>query len=168
MKWVKQILVIIVLISFFPINTLAKEKINVYVFKKEGCNYCENALSFFNAMDEEYKSYFNLVVKDVKESDTNVLLKKIVNYFKINMKGVPLIVIGNQTFEGFNDDMKEKIKSAIKTNYENESADVVLPLMTTSKTKENSSSIIWIILAIIVGIFFLWYIVKDDKKVQKK
>ena len=84
------------------------------------------------------------------------------------MKGVPLIVIGNQTFEGFNDDMKEKIKSAIKTNYENESADVVLPLMTTSKTKENSSSIIWIILAIIVGIFFLWYIVKDDKKVQKK
>ncbi len=162
-KKFKKLLLVLSVLALLPLGVSAKDKVNVYLFKKEGCPRCAEALEFFNGLDEEYKSYFNLVIKDVSKTDTNALLKKVVNHFKVNMKGVPFMVIGNQTYEGFKvGETEEQLKTAIKTNYENETRDVVASLMVNKK--KNSSSIIWILLAIIVGIGFLMVMAKDNKK----
>ncbi len=166
MKKCKKGLILLAILALLPMGVFAKDKVNVYMFKKVGCPHCENALTFFDGLDEEYKSYFNLITKDVSESGTDALLKKIVNYFHISMKGVPFIVIGDKTFEGFNEETPEQLKTAIKEAYENETPDVVAPLMITKK--KNSTSILWVILAIIVGIVFLSNVAKEkDEEIEE-
>ena len=159
MKKFKKVLLVLAILALLPIGVLAKDKVNVYMFKKEGCPHCANALTFLNGLDEEYQNYFNLITKDVSETGTNTLLKKIVNYFRINIKGVPFIVIGDKTFEGFNEETGEQLKTAIKEAYENETPDVVAPLMVIEK--KNSSGVLWIILAIIAGVIFLGCMAKE-------
>lgn len=162
-KKFKKFLLVLSVLALLPLGVSAKDKVNVYLFKKEGCPHCAEALNFFNGLDSEYQSYFNLITKDVSESDTNAILKKIVNHFRISMRGVPFIVIGDQTFEGFKaGETDVNLKNAIKENYENETPDVVASLMV--EKKKNSSNIVWIILAIILGICFLGVMAKDDKK----
>ena len=161
MKKNRKLIWAIVFLAMLPVSVLAKEKVNVYVFKKEGCPHCANAITFFNGLDDEYQSYFNLVLKDVSVTENSQLIKKVANTFKISIKGVPFIVIGNKTFEGFKTDFEEDIKTAIKDAYENETPDVIAPLMFEKKT--SSKNILWIILAIIIGILFLGIMAKEKE-----
>lgn len=167
MKKVKNLLLILTVIALLPLSVFAKDKVNVYLFKKQGCSHCANALAFFNNLDEEYQSYFNLVTKELQNNETNnELLKKTINYFKVNLTGVPFIVIGEQTFEGYSEKFDEQIKEAIKNAYENESRDVVASLM-EDKTNESAITII-ILIAVVFGVIFLVRMAKDNNEEEPK
>lgn len=149
-------------------ETETKSKINVYMFRGEGCPHCEEALEFFDklAEDEEYSNYYNLVKYEVWYDETNAeLMQKVAKELKEEASGVPYIVIGEKTFSGYASSYDDQIKEAIKTAYESDDyKDVVKSVKgSTKKTKEvkESSPIVPIIviggvaIVVIAGIVVL-------------
>lgn len=164
MKKIKKIILVFAILTMLPIGVFAKEKVNVYLFKREGCGFCANALSFFTALSEdaEYQNYFNLVAKDVLNSKENSeLMEKSAKKLGVEISGVPFIVIGTEYFEGYSNTFDDQIKSVIKNAYENESEDIVASLI--GSEDDNSSAItIIILLAVVAGIAFLIYMAKEN------
>ena len=174
MKKIKRLLLILTILGMLPLGVFAKEKVNAYLFKREGCQYCANARAFFEelATDAEYKEYFNFVIKDVSSSENNSLMEATAKKFGVTLRGVPFIVIGEKYFEGYDSSFNDDIKSAIKTAYENETVDMV----TSDKQKDSTSATtIIILLTFVSGIVFFIYMAKDttttvkpEKKVETK
>lgn len=169
MKKIKYVLLVFTIMALLPLTAFAKEKVNVYLFKREGCAYCANALTFFTNLskDEEYQNYFTLVTKDVSNKNHASLMEKTAKYFNVDLKGVPFIVIGEQHFEGYASTFDEQLKIAIKNTYENEIKDVVLSL-TNEKDSNDAAITIIILLAIISGIAFLIYMAKENQEVEEQ
>ncbi len=156
---------LLILVMFLPTIVFAKEKVNVYLFRKDGCGYCADALTFFNelARDNEYKNYFTLVTKEVSKSKKNSkLMAQVGKYFNDDLKGVPYIVIGEQTIKGYSNDYNDQIKSAIKTAYENESRDIVAEFISQNSDDNAAASTIIILFAIVAGIGFIVYIARNN------
>lgn len=96
----------------------SKEKINIYLFYGEGCPHCEELKNYLNSLDNKEKSYFNIYTFEVWNNSTNQqFMKESAKYLNKEVSGVPLLIIGNKTFEGYNESMNIKIKKAIKTEY---------------------------------------------------
>lgn len=127
MKKLKLLLAMLLIFSFaMPMvkaeETVAgsseKSEVNVYLFKGNGCGYCANALSFFEEIEKDYGHYFNLVEYEVwYNKDNSDLMYEVADYMGATIKGVPFIVIGNESFPGFNDALKESIKKQIVDEY---------------------------------------------------
>lgn len=158
MKKIKSLLLVLTILAVFPLGVFAKEKVNVYLFKREGCMYCAGALSFFESLseDEEYQNYFNLVTKDVSNIENSNLMNKTAKKLGVTLSGVPFIVIGEQHFEGYTESYNDSLKEAIKNAYEHESRDVV-----AEGNKDTSAATILILVAIVGGVAFLIYMAKD-------
>lgn len=96
----------------------SKEKINIYLFYGEGCPHCEELKNYLNSLDNKEKSYFDIYTFEVWNNSTNQqFMKESAKYLNKEVSGVPFLIIGNKTFEGYNESMNIKIKKAIKTEY---------------------------------------------------
>lgn len=160
-------MIVFAILAMLPIGVFAKEKVNVYLFKREGCGYCANALAFFNSLseDEEYKNYFNLVTKEVLNNKVNSdLMEKTAKKLNVDLSGVPFIVIGDKPFEGYSNAYDEQIKEAIKNAYEMESKDIVASI---DEKKDTSATTIVILIAVVAGIAFLIYMAKDSNSTEE-
>lgn len=163
MKKIKRFIMIFAILAMLPLGVFAKEKVNVYLFKREGCGFCANALTFFNSLseDEEYKDYFNLVTKEVLNNKGNSeLMEKTAKKLGVSLSGVPFIVIGNTHFEGYANTFDDQIKAAIKNAYEKESEDIVASI---TEKKDTSATTIVILIAVVAGVAFLIYMAKDTQ-----
>lgn len=173
MRKIKGFFCTLAILLLIPFNVFAdsKEKINVYIFKGEGCGFCAKALTFLNGLDAEYQSYFTLVEKEVWKDENNAAdMQKVANYFNENVKGVPYIIIGDKTFQGFDEEeYGEDIKKAIKESYENADGkyqDIVASILDNKPLKKdnNSAVTIIVIVAAIAGIGFLIYMARDEEE----
>lgn len=125
----KFIAVVMCLFSLSMVNVNAaksetKEKVNVYVFTKNGCGFCQKALQFLESLKEKYGKYYNVVEIEVFDAKWNADKEKeeILNYVAKargdEFDGTPYIVIGNNySFKGYNESFDEKIINAIKDSY---------------------------------------------------
>ena len=96
----------------------SKEKINIYLCYGEGCPHCEELKNYLNILDNKEKSYFNIYTFEVWNNSTNQqFMKESAKSLNKEVSGVPFLIIGNKTFEGYNESMNIKIKKAIKTEY---------------------------------------------------
>ncbi len=108
------------------IDNVTKEdnKVNIYFFYGNGCPHCENELSFFDEIEDEYGKYYNLYIFEVWYDDYNSNLLKIFSYsMGKSVNSVPYTIIGNEVISGFAEVSKNQIKNAIIKNY-NEDYDV--------------------------------------------
>lgn len=164
--------------------TPSDDKINIYLFRGEGCVYCNSFLGFLNDITEEYGKYFNLVSFEVWYDEANEeLLNEVADLLNEPAYGVPYIVIGKKVFGGYSDDIRDDIKSIIISEYEsnnrydvikeygktkhktfdesdekiNESNDIK---KTSNYTSENSFTIIWISSLMLVIVVTIILIVK--------
>lgn len=168
MKKFRKILLLFAILAFLPIGVNAKEKINVYLFRKTGCGYCEKALTFFTnlSQDSEYKNYFQLVEKEVSGSKENSnLMAKTAKVLNKEVSGVPFIVIGEESFIGYSNSYDDSIKEAIKNAYESENyKDIVAPMIKSDTKESNSAAITIIILVVsIAGVGFLVYMARENE-----
>ena len=178
MKKLKSFVLLLAVMLLLPISVFAEnEKINVYIFRGEGCGFCAKALAFFDSLDEEYKSYFNLVEREVWNDSGNASkMQEVASYFNEELKGVPYIIIGEKTFQGYAEDYDEDIKAAIKAGYENKDGsykDVVGPILNNEsvekKEDENTAAMtIIVVLAVVAGLGFLIYMARDDSVVEEE
>ena len=97
-----------------------KEKVNVYIFHSDTCPICKNAIEFFNSITDEYGEYFRLVKYEVSDSANAELMSIVGEYLEADTSGVPLIVIGETPYEGYNEILNEEIIELIEEEYENE------------------------------------------------
>lgn len=94
------------------------KKINIYVFWGNGCPHCRHLFEFLSSLDDEYKSYFNLYPFETwYDTKNQQLLSSFGTYMNKTIEGVPFMVIGSESFVGFNDTMSDSIKETIKNEY---------------------------------------------------
>lgn len=158
------ITLLILLLLVLPLNSaLAKDKINVYLFRGEGCPHCEEALEFFKKLssDEEYGKYYNLKKYEVWYNQENAsLMEKVSTELKENVTGVPYIVVGEKTFSGYSSENEDQIKKAIKEAYESNSYKDIVKIVNS----KNNYSILPIVITIGAAVIIIVGLVVIAKK----
>lgn len=148
MKKYKFIIILLMIVTLMmPLSGVAKtkEKVNVYIFKGEGCGYCANAIEFFESIKDEYGKYFNLVEYEVwYNKENSKLMDKVEEYLDIKITGVPFIIVGNDTYPGFIYEWGDDITKSIIQEYNKdleERKDIIEELLpNTNKNVSNYSS----------------------------
>ena len=121
-KYILLLIIIIIPISFVKAEeTTNKEKVLLYVFYGENCDWCEELHAYLDelALDNEYNYMYKLVDLEVwNDADNNNLMAKVADYFDYSLKGVPYIVCGDSFITGFNKEKTpDQIKKLIKDAY---------------------------------------------------
>lgn len=136
---------------------------NVYLFRGEGCTYCNRLITFLDSVIDDYD--VNVVVYEVTNNPDNWnYYKKIGALFDFNPSSYPYLVIGEETFDGYASDDDEYILSALSELVDAEKPyDVVDVLATRNDEKPNDSAVVVIILcAVIVMGFYLGFKIKTN------
>ena len=185
MKKIKYLLVAAIIL-LFPFVASAKEKINVYIFRGEGCPHCEEALEFFDTLeaDEEYSKLYELKTYEVwYDEENSKLMQDVADALGEEVGGVPFIVIGTKTFAGYASSMDNQIKTAIKTAYESDDYKDVVKEVSDGKYVPEKYKFPVVPVAIVAGVVILAVIgmviftsekdeeevtVKEAKKVEVK
>ena len=141
------------------------KKVNVYFFRGEGCSHCAEAEEWFDSIKEEYSEYYNLIDYEVwYNTDNSDLMQKVADARGEEAEGVPYIIIGDKSWNGFDSSYEEDMINQIKSVYAQDVKDRydIMTLLTDSKTskKDSNASDILVLLAIIIvagGIGFVIY-----------
>ncbi len=166
----------------------------IYLFRGKGCGYCRSFLTFLNSIVPEYGKYFRVVSYEVWQDEGNApLLNGFSNTLKVEVEGVPFIIIGDKYFPGYANVYDDQIKKAIMDQYENKNKDNLIEeamknassegyinpsdetdsgdLYNTSKNESqlNTSAILWSLVFVTVGtsiILIVNYV--QNKRVEEK
>ena len=148
---------------------------NVYIFRGNGCGYCERLLTFLGTIAEEYQDKVNFVVYEVADNTDNWdLYEKVGAKFGDEVSGYPYMVIGTKVFNGYASSDDEEIVNEIETLISSDDPyDVVAEVESGNldevKTEEESSS--GIVLAFIFGVIIVLILIMGytlNKKSPKK
>jgi len=144
----------------------------IYLFRGQGCSHCKDFLEYLNGIVEKQGKMFKLRSYEVwNNSDNNELKEKVVETLKIDATGVPLIVVGNDSFYGFDDSTPKKLEKALESEYKkkkSERYDVIKDASELQKKEEkskksNSAIILLIPIVLIAIIIFLSREPKQNK-----
>lgn len=90
------------------------EKFNMYLFWGDGCVHCHNLKIFLNDLQPKYKDMFELYAFEVwGNPDNQTLMGRFAKTMGDSPRGVPYLVVGDKSFNGFSESMKEDIIQAI-------------------------------------------------------
>lgn len=131
------------------------KKVNVYFFRGEGCSHCAEAEEWFDSIKEEYSEYYNLVDYEVwYNTDNSDLMQKVADARGEEAEGVPYIIIGDKSWNGFDSSYEEDMINQIKSVYAQDVKDRydIMTLLNDSKTskKDSNANDVLVLLAIIV------------------
>ena len=148
---------------------------NIYIFRGNGCGYCERLLTFLGTIAEEYQDKVNFVVYEVADNTDNWdLYEKVGAKFGDEVSGYPYMVIGTKVLNGYaSSDDEEIIETIEEYAAEENPYDVVAEVESGNldevKTEEESSS--GIVLAFIFGVVIVLILIMGytlNKKSPKK
>ncbi|MFW5852979.1 MAG: hypothetical protein ACOCUR_03030 [Nanoarchaeota archaeon] len=78
------------------------EKVQVYFFWGEGCQYCANQKEFHDELEEMFPGQVQFMEFETYYNPENVdFMRKLGAKYNMNPRSVPLTFIGDQYFEGF-------------------------------------------------------------------
>ncbi len=116
-------------------TTVAGEKVNLYVFYSETCGNCANLHTYISetlSKDKKHNYMYELVDYNAASSYNATLMSLVADKFNISSDKrdrVPLVVIGEQYFVGFDvEESPKKIVDAIEKAYKEKQTDVVAGL----------------------------------------
>ena len=93
-------------------------EVNVYFFRGEGCSHCAEAEAWFESIEEEYGSKFKIVDYETWYNSENAeLMQEVAKARGEKAEGVPYIIIGNQSWNGFTESYEQEMINEIKSNY---------------------------------------------------
>ena len=94
---------------------------NVYIFRGNGCGYCQRLLTFLASIAEDYQDKVNFVVYEVAQNSDNWdFYEKVGAKFGDTIEGYPYMVIGKKVFNGYASSDNEEIISALDELAESE------------------------------------------------
>ena len=138
-------------------NTESKE-VKIYFFRGEGCPHCQDAEEWFKSIEEEYGSFFEIVDYETWQNEDNAkLMQEVAEARGETAEGVPYIIVGDKSWNGFTESYEEEIIDQIKTMFEQpvaERYDIMTYLKTGKKAdKEESSNdvLVLVVVLLVVG-----------------
>ena len=152
---------------------------NVYIFRGNGCGYCERLLTFLGTIAEEYQDKVNFVVYEVADNTDNWdLYEKVGAKFGDEVSGYPYMVIGTKVFNGYaSSDDEEIIETIEEYAAEENPYDVVAEVESGNldevkiETENNATAVVLVFIfgVVIVLIVFAGYIInkKESKTIKK-
>ena len=131
-----------------------ENKINLYLFRGEGCPHCKNEEKWLKQIKEKYGDYLNVYDFEVWYNEENQgKYIKATERMEINTNSIPFTIIGKKTFVGFSDTIQDNIEKTIK-DYIGEDVNknhMKLPLLGEIDVKKASLPLIAIVLGFIDG-----------------
>ena len=120
-------LIISILFILIPINILANENVNIYVFHNYNCSYCQKALDYFYNLQAKDTSIhlFDYELLEDSHAFNRSNYNKVLTLLNINKQSVPLIIIGNEYLIGFSPSIQEEIEKKLIYYKENNYEDIV-------------------------------------------
>lgn len=139
-------------------NTTEKKEVPVYLFHGDGCGFCASAKEWFASIEEEHGSKFEIIDYETWHNTDNAeLMEEVADVRGEVAEGVPYIIVGNKSWNGFTEEMAEEILSEINSVYEQEEKDRydVMNFLEDTKKKEkekgNSGDVVALILIVLVS-----------------
>ena len=147
------------------------KEVKIYFFRGETCSHCAETEEWFESIEEEYGSKFKVIDYEVWNNEENAELMDRVAYARgEEADGVPYIIIGNHSWNGFADEYKDEILDAINSEYEKEVSSrydimALLPSLEKNvKEKSKSSDIVALIIIVLVVGGVTYGIIQARKK----
>lgn len=143
--------------------TESEDKVNVYLFRGQGCSHCYEFLEYVaNTLIKEKGDKINVVTYEVWNDKNNAeLMEKVAKHFDEEAGGVPFIIIGDKTFSGYAESMNKELNDAIDKLYDSEEKyDVfekmgVDPNEEKKETKTDNSSVVAFTIVALVAVIVL-------------
>ncbi len=142
MKIFKHILFALVLFILLIPNTLAKEKVNIYLFYGKGCPHCEQLKEKLEYLKNQYpiKVYMYEIWYDSNNSE---LATMVANKLNTTINGVPFTILNNTSISGYSSGttvnlLKYNINMALNSNND----DIILSIDDITNSEKYSFSII--------------------------
>lgn len=102
------------------LETKKDGKVVIYFFRGEGCPHCQEAEEWFDSIKGEYGDLFTIVDYETWYNQDNAkLMEAIAKSRGETVGGVPYIIIGNKSWNGFTESYEQEIINELKTNYNN-------------------------------------------------
>ena len=137
------------------------KEVNVYFFRGQGCSHCAEAEEWFKSIEEEYGSYFKVVDYETWYNEDNAkLMQEVADARGEKAEGVPYIIIGDQSWNGFSQSYAEDMINQIKAVYAqdvSERYDIMtyLPYIKDGKktddSKDSNDALALIIIILVTG-----------------
>ena len=137
------------------------KEVNVYFFRGQGCSHCAEAEEWFKSIEEEYGSYFKVVDYETWYNEDNAkLMQEVADARGEKAEGVPYIIIGDQSWNGFSQSYTEDMINQIKAVYAqdvSERYDIMtyLPYIKdgkkADKDKDSNDALALIIIILVAG-----------------
>ena len=147
------------------------KEVKLYFFRGEGCPHCQEAEEWFKSIEEEYGQYFEVVDYETwNNTDNAELMQKVAAARNETAEGVPYILVGNKSWNGFTESYEPEIIEQIKSEYEKSDEDRydIMKYLDSDQKEEKSSSsdvvALIIILAVVSGICFGVYKLKQSNE----
>lgn len=148
------------------------DQIIIYMFRGDRCSYCQKFLNFLNENVKEYGKYFKLRSFEIWHNENNAaLMEDVAEHFNKTTRGVPLIVIGEKVFQGYNSSYDEEILETITNYYNNKDTynDVVATFLIEKEESTIGSAITIIVLvSAIAGSGLLIYMAKGETTTEER
>lgn len=181
MKKLKYIVLLLIAALVLPITVFAEgeevtstesNEVKVYFFRGEGCSHCAEAEAWFESIEAEYGSYFEIIDYETWYNQDNAdLMQRVAEARGEEAQGVPYIIIGNKSWNGFTESYESEMIEQIKSEFEKDVADrydIIKLLPTLSEEKESSTAsdiiALIVILAVVGGICFGVYKARNKTK----
>ena len=170
MKKMKYVILLLLAVVVFPFSAFAEgeeviatnegsNKVNVYLFRGEGCPHCQEAEEWFKSIEGEYGEYFQVVDYETWNNEDNAaLMQDVAEARGEEAEGVPYIIIGNKSWNGFAESYEGEIIDQIKAEFAKNPEDrydimTLLPKSNKKAKKDDTAGII-ISCLLIFGIIF--------------
>lgn len=103
------------ILTIFSAAQAAKDKVDIYLFRGEGCSHCAQLEPYLLYLqDETYKGKINLHEYEIWYNEENAkLASQFLEAYGETDNGVPMTFIGVHYISGFNDGMQADFKAAI-------------------------------------------------------
>lgn len=136
MKNIYKIFIILLFLGFLAIPAKANPGINVYFFYGDGCPHCTKEEGFLDKLEVENENVSVYRYEVWKNSNNAELLQKLSKSMNLQIRGVPLTVIGDRTVSGYYNEETTgaKILSIIKDFEDRGCEDFEDPLLKMSKS----------------------------------
>ena len=174
MKYIKYLVVLLAIFLVLPFGVFAEDennttsesettvsnddkKVNLYLFRGEGCPHCAEAEEWFDSIKGKYGDYFKVVDYEVWNDEDNAkLMKKVAKLRNEDVSGVPYIIIGDKSWNGFDESYEDEMIDQIKSVYSQDVSkrydimNYVNDSSSNSKTKKSSSSDVLALIIILI------------------
>lgn len=148
-----------------------KEEVPIYFFRGEGCPHCKDAEEWFASIEEEYGQYFKVVDYETWQNTDNAeLMQKVATARGEEANGVPYIIIGNKSWNGFTDSYTTEMIEQIMEVYGQDVQaryDILKLVNGTDKKDEKNNDVLVLILILIIAGGICFGVYKARSKVNE-